>query len=50
MYIIALPKFNFNPYHALNPNQNNLNLLRYFSVITPETSPKNRNKKKNLYI
>ena len=38
-FIIALHKFNFNPYNALNPNLNNLNPLRYFSVITPEISP-----------
>ena len=39
-FIIALHKFNFNPYHALNLcNQNNLSQLRYFSVITPDTSP-----------
>ena len=38
-FIIALHQFNFNPYHALNPNQNNLSPLRYFSVITPEISP-----------
>ena len=39
-FIIALHKFNFNPYHVLNLcNQNNLGQLRYFSVITPEISP-----------